>query len=100
MVDKIKIAYSDVWNTEFDEETLKDFLDYRYFPEFIKLRFNKDASSTDREASIMFGVPSKLIEGILVGRNTENDKEKLNYIKSKLPDCYICNLDGKVIVEN
>lgn len=95
-----KIAYSDVWNTEFDEETLKDFLDYRYFPEFIKLRFNKDASSTDREASIMFGVPSKLIEGILVGRNTENDKEKLNYIKSKLPDCYICNLDGKVIVEN
>ena len=22
------------------------------------------------------------------------------YIKSKLPDCYICNLDGKVVVGN
>ena len=30
----------------------------------------------------------------------ENDKEALNYIKSKLPDAYICNLDGKVIVSN
>ena len=95
-----KIAYSDVWNTDFDEEVLKEFLDYRYFPEFIKLRFNKDASSTDRESSIMFGVPSKLIEGILVGRNTEKDDEKIKYIKSKLPDCYICNLDGKVIIGN
>lgn len=28
-----------------------------------------------------------------------NDIEKLKYTKSKLPDCYICNLDGKVIVE-
>ena len=48
----------------------------------------------------MFGLPSKLIEGILVGRKLENDKYSLNYIKKKLPDCYICNLDGKVIVEN
>ena len=95
-----EIAYNDVWNTEFSEETLKEFLDYRYFPKFIELRFNKDALSTDRESSIMFGVPAKLIEGILVGRNTENDKDKLIYIKSKLPDCYICNLDGKVIIGN
>ena len=29
----------------------------------------------------------------------ENDGSKLKYIKEKLPDCYICNLDGKVIVE-
>ena len=27
----------------------------------------------------------------------EKDNNSLNYIKSKLPDCYICNLGGKVI---
>lgn len=27
----------------------------------------------------------------------EKDNNSLNYIKSKLPNCYICNLDGKVI---
>lgn len=27
------------------------------------------------------------------------DVNALKYIKTKLPDCYICNLDGKVIVE-
>lgn len=92
-----KIAYAYVWNTEFDDETLIEFLDYRYYPKFLDLRFNKDASTTDRESAIMFGLPSKLIEGILVGRKIENDKDALDYIKSKLPDCYICNLDGKVI---
>ena len=29
--------------------------------------------------------------------NKQNIEEILNYIKDKLPDCYICNLDGKVI---
>ena len=48
----------------------------------------------------MFGLPISLVEGVFVGRNIENNKESLNYIKSKLPDCYICNLDGKVIVGN
>ena len=37
---------------------------------------------------------------ILVGRKLENNKEALKYIKSKLLDCYICNLDGKVIIGN
>ena len=96
-----KLAYNDVWNLDFDESVLINFLDYRYIDKFIKEdRINKDASTTDREAAIMFGLPSKLIEGILVGRKLENDKDSLNYIKKKLPDCYICNLDGKVIVEN
>lgn len=93
------LAYADVWNTELDEESLTEFLDHRYFPKFIYLRFNKDATTTDRESAIMFGLPTKLIEGILVGRKIENDKQLLKYIKSKLPNCYICNLDGKVIVE-
>ena len=53
--------------------------------------------TTDRETAIMFGLPSKLIEGVFVGRKVENDDNMLDYIKDKLPDCYICNLDGKVI---
>ena len=94
-----KLAYDDVWNTEFDEETLTPFLDYRYVEKFINQdRINRDASTTDRESAIMFGLPAKLIEGIFVGRKIENDKEALEYIKSKLPDCYICNLDGIVIL--
>lgn len=94
-----KISKADVWNTEYDEEVLTEFLDYRYYPQFIELRFNKDATSTDRESAIMFGLPLKLVEGVFVGRRLENDKNALKYIKSKLPNCYICNLDGKVIVE-
>ena len=96
-----KMAYNDVWNLEFDEETLTPFLDSRYVDKFINQdRLNRDASTTDRESAIMFGLPSSLIEGIFVGRKIENDKESLKYIKSKLPECYICNLDGKVIIGN
>ncbi|MCI8575112.1 MAG: hypothetical protein HFI09_01450 [Bacilli bacterium] len=90
---------ADVWNTSLDGEILKEFLDYRYYEKFLEERFNRDASTTDRESAIMFGLPSKLIEGVLVGRKVENDIKTLNYIKTKLPECYICNLEGKVILE-
>lgn len=95
-----ELAYADVWNTELEPETLDEFLDYRYYPKFLDLRFNKDASTTDRESAIIFGLPSNLIEGVLVGRKFENDLEAINKIKNKLPDCYICNVEGKVIVGN
>ena len=94
-----QLAYADVWNTKFDEEVLKPFLDSRYYNKFLEERFNRNASTTDRESAIMFGLPATLIEGVFVGRRIDNDKKSLDYIKSKLPDCYICNLDGKVIVE-
>ena len=77
------------------------FLDYRYVDEFINNdRLNRNASTTDRESAIMFGLPINLIEGVFVGRKIEKDNNALYYIKSKLPDCYVCNLDGKVIVSN
>ena len=96
-----KLAYNDVWNLDFDEETLIPFLDYRYVDEFINNdRLNRNASTTDRESAIMFGLPINLIEGVFVGRNIEKNNKALAYIKSKLPDCYVCNLDGKVIVSN
>ncbi len=93
-----ELAEADVWNIKLDEETLRPFLDYRYYPEFLEERNNRNASTTDRESAIIFGLPSSLIEGVFVGRKIENDMEALNHIKSKLPDCYICNLDGKVIM--
>jgi hypothetical protein len=40
-----------------------------------------------------------LIEWILVWRKYEKDKKILKRIKELLPYVYICNLDGKVIVE-
>ena len=96
-----KLAYNDVWNIEFDEETIKPFLDDRYANKFINNdRLNRNSTTTDRESAIMFGLPIILVEGVFVGRQIENDSQALEYIKSKLPDCYICNLDGKVIVGN
>ena len=70
-----------------------------YYERFIKERLNKDDFFTDRESAILFGVPVNFIEGILVGRTYEKDDSILNEIKELLPDCYICNLDGKVIRE-
>lgn len=96
-----KLSYNDVWNLDFGEDVLTPFLDYRYKDKFINSdRLNRNASTTDRESAIMFGLPISLVEGVFVGRKIENDIKSLNYIKSKLPDCYICNLDGKVIVGN
>lgn len=96
-----KLSYNDVWNLDFDKETLIPFLDSRYIDKFITQdRLNRDSLTTDRESAIMFGLPANLIEGIFVGRIIESNKDALDYIKSKLPECYICNLDGKVIVGN
>lgn len=92
-----KLSLADIWNPNLDEETLKPFLDYRYYETFLKERFERTPVTTDRESAIMFGLPSSLIEGIIVGRIIEKDLNKLDYIKAKLPDCYICNLDGQVI---
>lgn len=90
----------DVWNIELVEEELKEFLDYRYYENFLKERVNRTAQTTDRESAIMFGLPATLIEGVLVGRKLEQDKDSLKHIKEKLPDCYICNIDGKIISGN
>ena len=77
---------------------VKEFVDESYYNHFIIDRKNKDDFFTDRESAILFGVPSNLIEGILVGRDYEKNSDILSEIKDILPNCYICNLDGKVIL--
>ena len=81
----------------FDDNIVKDFVNPNYYEKFIKDRAKKDDFFTNRESAVLFGIPSSLIEGILVGRTYEKDQNVLNEIKRLLPNCYICNLDGKVI---
>lgn len=96
-----ELSYNDVWNLGFDKETVAPFLNEKYIDTFIeKDRIHPTAATTDRESAIMFGLPISLVEGVFVGRKIENDEVALNHIKEKLPEAYICNLDGKVIVGN
>lgn len=80
-----------------NDTDVKKFVNEHYYKQFIIDRLNKDDFFTDRESAILFGIPSNLIEGILVGREYEKDNNMLNEIKELLPNSYICNLDGKVI---
>ena len=83
-----------------DDELVQYFVSEKYYPQFIIDRKNKDDFFTDRESAILFGIPANFIEGILVGRVYEKDHKTLDEIKSLVPNAYICNLDGKVIVSN
>ena len=83
-----------------NDELVKDFVNENYYNQFIKDRINKDDFFTDRESAILFGIPANFIEGILVGRKYENDNKVLKEIKALIPNVYICNLDGKVIIGN
>ena len=80
-----------------NDNAVKEFVNEKYYEEFIIDRKNKDDFFTDRESAILFGIPSSAIEGILVGRDYEKDKEILQEIKELLPNVYICNLEGVVI---
>ena len=38
-----------------------------------------------------------MIKGIMVSRKIEKESSNINKIKGLFPNCYICNIDGKVI---
>lgn len=80
-----------------NDEDVKEFVNENYYDRFIIDRKEKDDFFTDRESAVLFGIPANFIEGILVGRDYENDSQILSEIKGLLPNCYICNIDGKVI---
>ena len=95
-----ELLKGDILNPSFiNDNDVKEFVNKDYADRFIIDRQNKDDFFTDRESAILFGIPSDAIEGILVGKKYENSNEILKEIKKLLPNCYICNLDGKVIVE-
>lgn len=98
--DAIKeLLKGDILSNCISDEDVKEFVNPDYYEKFIVDRKHKDDFFTDRESAILFGVPSNLIEGILVGREYENDQSKLKEIKQLIPNAYICNLDGKVIIK-
>ena len=93
-----KLLKGDILQVEnLNDEDVKDFVNEKYYEQFIVDRINKDDFFTNRESAILFGIPANLIEGILVGREYENDNLKLKEIKELLPNAYICNLDGRII---
>jgi len=100
-----KLLEGDILNVRINDDDVRPFVNENYYEQFIIDRQDKDDFFTDRESAILFGVPANLIEGILVGRKYEkaimdgSAAEIINGIKVVLPNVYICNLDGKVIVE-
>lgn len=95
-VDKAgKLIENDIFNLEFDKSVLEQFIQEFFIQDFIYGK--RDDFTTNRESAIIFGIPSCFIEGILIGRIIEKDETKIKKLKNIFSDCYICNLDGKVI---
>lgn len=94
------ILNGDILNFDaINDEDVEQFVNPDYYKKFVIDRKNKDDLFTDRESAILFGIPENFIEGILVGRKYQQDNNILMEIKKLLPNAYICNLDGKVIVK-
>lgn len=94
--DNENLLTNDIFSTDFDKNILKKIVPKWFYNKYMKNR-NFDNYETGRERAILYGVPSNLIEGILVNRIIENNSDDLKKIKDAFPNCYICNLDGKVI---
>jgi hypothetical protein len=89
----------DILNENISLKDAKEFVHPDVYDSFfVPNRWNKDIYFTDRESAILFGVPANLIEWILVWRKYEKNKKILKNIKELLPNVYICNLDGKVVL--
>ena len=99
LASKSNLLAGDILETNnVNDKDVQPFVNNHYYEQFIIDRKNKDDFFTDRESAILFGIPSNFIEGILVGRTYEKNSKILEKIKELLPNCYICNLDGKVIL--
>jgi len=85
-------------------ELQQDFIPDEIKPCLNQIERNKNRALLDRGfgqrcAYIIFGIPRNCIEGLFVNRQVEKNKKLLYKIKQLFLDCYICNIDGKVIVE-
>lgn len=80
--------------------TVMQFFRMKTDERIAQFKANRRMGEDERIAYILFGLPANMIEGVFVGRIYERNKKILNHIKAFLPNCYICNLDGKVIMGN
>jgi len=90
-----KLRKNSIFKDTFKKEYALKFVSKKAKEKFSKTGFVDDFFS--RADYIIFGLPINYFEGILVGRELEQNIEQLNKIKILFPNCYICNLDGKVI---
>lgn len=95
---KNNILKNDIFSKDFDRVILEEILPKWYIEKYIDGQF--DIHETGREKGIIFGIPAELIEGILVNNDIKNNKQTLGYIHKIFPDCYICDISGKVIIGN
>ena len=88
---------NDIFSIHFDKKIIKQIVPKWFYKKYMENR-TFDNYETGREKAILYGIPSNLIEGILVNREIEADLNKIKTIKEQFPNCYICNIDGKVIM--
>ncbi len=82
-LDTVQIAFIINTESEYAKNIIKNDL------------FNLDFDKNILESFIW----KSFIEGILVGRKIEKNLNELKILKNKFKDVYICNLEGKIIVE-
>ena len=90
-----ELRKNSIFKGAFNKEFVLEFVGEKAKDKFLNEGFTADFFQ--RSDYLIFGVPRCCIEGIIVGREVENDKDKLVLLKNLFYDCYICNLDGKVI---
>lgn len=91
-----ELIKNDIFSASFDNNILKDILPNWFYKKYMKTK-NFDNYETGREKAILFGIPVSMIKGIMVSRKIENNLDSIKQIKKLFPNCYICNIDGKVI---
>lgn len=87
---------NDIFELNFDKKILKQIVPKWFYEKYMQNR-NFDNYETGRERAVLYGIPPCLIEGILVCKEIENNKIEIEKIKKLFPECYICNVEGKVI---
>lgn len=95
---KNDILKNDIFNKKLDRTILEEILPKWYIEKYIDGQF--DIHETGREKGILFGVPSEMIEGILVNDEIKSNTQILNHIHHTFPNCYICDTNGKVLIGN
>ena len=92
-----KLRKNSVFKADFNNSYAYEFVSGK-----AKEKFEKEGFTSDfflRADYLIYGIPKCCIEGILVGKDLEADINNIKKLKELFPKCYICNLDGKVILK-
>lgn len=91
-----ELIKNDLFNKDFNQKNLQNILPKWFYKKYMQNR-NFDNYETGREKAIIFGIPLPMIKGIMISRNIEKEAEYISKIRNLFPNCYICNIDGKII---